>query len=396
MFDNIIIGAGASGLLASILLAKKSQKVTILEKEKKVAKKLRATGNGKCNITNLNISTINFYSNTPQFIKDFILPYKDIKKVFLEIGILFLEKDDGKVFPLSEEANSVADILEYEAKRLGVNIILECEVNNIQKGFVLQTSKGVFNTKNLILATGHKAGFRLGSSDSGVQFAKKLGHFVYEPYPSLVQLITKENFSKCSGVKVKVKLSLFSNNKLIKTTKGDLLFRDYGLSGLAVLDISQGIAKRLKEYEYIELIIDFFENYSKENLKQILTSIKSEKDINLALRTILPTKIISIILQKADIKVKFINQLNTKEINKLIYVLKNFKVEIVDTKEFKNAEVVSGGVSLFDIDINKMESKKIPNLYFLGEMIDIDGDRGGYNLHFAWSSAIKLALNKNK
>jgi len=390
---TIIIGAGASGLLTSILLAKKGVEVLILEKEKKIGKKLRATGNGKCNITNRNISMSNFYSNNGELIEQFILPYEKIEKVFLDLGIPFKQKEDGRVFPISEEANGVADILEYEAKRVGVEIILGCEVLEIKKGFLISTTNGEFKTDKLILATGHKAGFRLGGSDKGVLFAEKMGHTIYKPYPSLVQLITEEDFSKCSGVKRKGKLSLFSNGILINEKKGDLLFTNYGISGLAVLDISVGVAKRLDEYEYIEIVVDFFENYSKEQLKTLLNSIKSDKHIGIALRGILPTKLIPLILQNGGITKKFINQLNTKEINKLIFSLKNFKIVVTATKEFKNGEVVSGGISLREIDSKTMESKKVKGLYFIGEMIDIDGERGGYNLHFAWGCGIKLSEN---
>jgi len=383
----VVVGAGASGLLASILLAKKGYKVVVLEKDKKLAKKLRATGNGKCNITNKNINLAHFHSNTPQYIKDFILSYEEIEKVFLEIGIPFVSLEDNRVFPFNKEANSVADILIYEAKRLGVNIINECEVLDIKKGFVVDTTKGIFRAKILILATGHKAS---KGSDSGVEFARNLGHTVYEPYPSLVQLISSEDFAKCSGVKIKAKLSLYSNKELIKQTKGDLLFTNYGISGLSVLDISVGIAKRLDEYEYVEIIADFFDDCSKERLKKLINSLKSSRHIEIALRGILPSKLVPLVLQKANIDKKYMDKLTNKDINKLIYVLKNFSIEIVGTKDFENAEVVSGGVALDEIGSN-MQSKFVKGLYFLGEMIDIDGDRGGYNLHFAWSSAIKIS-----
>ena len=194
-------------------------------------------------------------------------------------------------------------------------------------------------------------------------------------------------------MKLKAKLSLFSNRELINQKSGDLLFTNYGISGLSVLDISIGVAKRLEEYQYLEIYVDFFENYSKEQLTKLILSLKSEKSIDIALRAILPSKLIALILQKSGIDKKFLSELSRKEINKIVYNLKHFKIEIVGTKEFKNGEVVSGGISLNDIDCETMESKKVKGLYFLGEMIDIDGDRGGYNLHFAWSSALKM-VNK--
>jgi len=381
----IIVGAGASGLLASILLAKKGYKITLLEKEKKLAKKLRATGNGKCNITNLDIS-IGYYHSNDKLENNFILTYKEVKKVFLDLGIPFFENVDGRVFPMSKEANSVADKLIYLAQNLGVEIINECEVIDIKKGFIVMTSKGEFKSTKLIIATGSKAG-RIGS-DNLLEVLSNLGHTIYPLYPSLVQLITKEDFTKCSGVKVKANLSLYSNKEFIKEVYGDLLFTNYGISGLSVLDISVDIAKRLKNYEYLEIKVDFFPDI---NIKNILNEINNNIHIGMILRGILPAKLIPFVLKQANITSK--QGLTKKEINKLSYVLKNYTIEIIDTKDIKNAEVVSGGVSIKEIDFNTMQSKKVKNLYLLGEILDIDGDRGGYNLHFAWSSAIKLANN---
>ena len=385
--NNItIIGAGTSGILASILLAKKGYKITLLEKEKKLLRKLRITGNGKCNITNLNINNYNFHSSSGE-IGDFIVTYEEVEKLFLELSIPFISLEDGRVFPMSMEANGVAEILEYQAKKSGVEIINECEVLGITKGFEITTSKGIFKTNKLILATGHKAG-RVGGSDKVLEFVENLGHTIIKPYPSLVQLETEQDFTKCSGVKIKVNLSLFSNGELIKQTYGDLLFTNYGISGLSVLDISVGVAQRLENYEYLEISVDFFRDYNKEKLKSLLNKLDKTIPIGMALRGIIPAKLIPFILQEAQINSKI---LTNKDINKLIYSLKNFKIEIIATKDFKSAEVVSGGISLNEINPNTMESKKIKNLYLLGEMIDVDGDRGGYNLHFAWSSAIKLS-----
>ena len=361
----VIVGAGASGLLASILLSKKGYKVVLLEKDKKVARKLRTTGNGRCNITNLNISSNNFHSNTPELIEKFIVSYKEIEKLFLDLGIPFVSVEDGRCFPMSLEANAVANILELEAKKSGVEIKLECEVKKI-KNLEVFTNQGNFKADKLIVATGSKAGFGSSRILDNFKF-----HTIYPLYPSLVQLKTAEDFRKCAGVKIKAKLTLFSNGVEINSAYGDLLFTNYGISGLAVLDISVGVAKRLAEYEFLEIVVDFFPKYSKEKLKKLVL-LRDD------LYGIIPSKLTSLVKS---------NKLNTT-----IYNLKNFKIEIVGTKEEKFAEVMSGGISLLEINEN-MESKKLKNLYFLGEILDIDGDRGGYNLHFAWGTVIKLAKN---
>ena len=348
--NNItIIGAGAGGLLSSILLSKKGYKVTLIEKQKKLARKLRITGNGKCNITNLNINNHNFHSSSGE-VGEFIVSYKEVEKLFLNLGIPFVSVEDGRVFPFGQEANSLVDILEYQAKKSGVEIINECEVLNIKKGFEIETSKGIFKTKKLILATGHKAG-RVGGSDKVLEFVESLGHTIIKSYPSLVQLETKENFTKCSGVKIKANLSLFSNGEKINESFGDLLFTNYGISGLSVLDISVGVGRRLENYEYLELSVDFFYNYSKEKLKSLLNSLDKNIPIGISLRGILPAKLIPFVLQKTNITSK---TLTNKDINKLIYTLKNFKIEITGTKDFKSGEVVSGGISLNEINSNTM------------------------------------------
>ena len=385
--NNItIIGAGASGILASILLAKKGNKVVLLEKEKKLLKKLRATGNGKCNITNISINNYNFYSNNPELIDKFILSYEEINKVFLSLGIPFFENDDGRVFPFSKEANAVADKLEYLAKKYDVEIINECEVLDIKEGFEIKTTKGLFKSEKLIIATGSKAG-RVGGSDTILESLENFNHKIYERYPSLVQLITEESFVKCAGVKIKSKLSLYSNGEFIKETYGDLLFTNYGISGLSVLDISVGIAKRIQNYEYLEIKVDFFPDI--KDLRPFLKNINDDIHIGMILRGILPAKLIPFILNQAGIESKI--GLNQKDINKLNYTLKNYKIEIIDTKDYKSAEVMSGGIAINEVNPQTMESKKIKNLYLLGEILDIDGDRGGYNLHFAWSGAISLS-----
>lgn len=385
-----IVGAGAGGLVCSILLAKKGVDVVLVEKEKKTARKLRATGNGKCNITNTDINVYNYSSNTPEFIDKFILPYKDIKKVFLSFGIPFKENADGRVFPLSMEANAVADKLEYTAKLHNVEIIKECEVLDISKQndmWTLETEQGVIKSEKLILAAGHKAG-RCGGDDRIIQAVKKW-HTVYDAFPSLVQLKTGEDFTKCSGVKIKSRLFLYSNGEFVKETYGDLLFTHYGISGLAVLDISRDIAKRVHNYEYLEIKADFFPET--KDLKAVLKSINGDIHIGMILRGVIPARLIPFVLKQAGIESK--KGLTPKDINKLNYTLKNYRIEITGTKDFKNAEVVSGGVSIAEVNPETMESRKIKNLYFIGEMLDVDGDRGGYNLHFAWGCALKAARN---
>jgi len=395
----IIIGAGAAGLCAAIVSAKAGQSVTLLEQNNKIGKKILVSGNGKCNIDNKYISPHRFHGQNPNFIEEVLKGYdfEVIKKFFTSIGLALIEGKEGKMFPMSLQASSVVELLEYEAKRVGVEILCNCEVTDIEKTqniFSVETSLGTKTCTQLVMASGSPAAPHLGGSNAGYAFATKMGHTLVPRHPSLVQLCSDESWVKdCAGVKVAGLAKLYANGEYITEKKGDLLFTNYGISGLAILDLSREVSTRLANFDYCELSLDLMPELSKEKLTNLLLNrVKedSEKPLTLWLQGVLNKKLIPIILEQSKCKVRTEDALNRKEINKLVHAIKNLKLCISDTKGFKGAEVATGGIDTREVNAQTMESKLVPNLFFVGEILDVDGDRGGFNFHFAWVTGLRV------
>lgn len=394
----IIVGAGAAGLCAAITAARSGTNVTLLEQNSKIGKKILVSGNGKCNITNTAISPARFHSQNSDFIEKVLEGYdfKVVEKFFESVSLPLIEDKEGKMFPISLQANTVTETLEYEAQARGVKIITECTVESIEKEnktFILQTNQGTMQCEKLLLASGSPAAPQLGGNESGLKFAESMGHTLIPSHPALTQLVSDEKWVKqASGVKVTGVAKLTANGETITEKRGDLLFTSYGISGLAILDISREVSLRLANYEYCELSLDLMPELSKEKLTNLLLNrinSQSQKPLTLWLHGILNKKLFPIILEQSKCKAKTEQELNRKEIGKLVYAIKNLKLSISDTKGFKGAEVATGGVDTREVDPITMESKLVPKLYFAGEILDVDGDRGGFNFHFAWVSGIK-------
>jgi len=301
---------------------------------------------------------------------------------------------------MSLQASSVVELLEYEAKRVGVQIICDCAVTSIDKNnntFTVETSQGTKTCEKLLLASGSPAAPQLGGSNSGYALATKMGHTLIPRHPSLVQLCSGENWVKaCAGVKVAGLAQLYANGEYITEKKGDLLFTNYGISGLAILDLSREVSSRLVNFDYCELNLDLMPELSKEKIINLLLkriNEKSEKPLNLWLQGVINKKLIPVILEQSKCKVKIEKDLNRKEIGKLVYTIKNLKLSINDTKGFQGAEVATGGINTTEVNPQTMESKLVPNLFFAGEILDVDGDRGGFNFHFAWICGMKVNNN---
>ncbi|MEA2050517.1 MAG: NAD(P)/FAD-dependent oxidoreductase [Campylobacterota bacterium] len=389
--DIAIIGAGASGLFSSILLASKNFNITIYEKNNKVGKKLLTTGNGRCNITNKNIKLENFHSNNPDFIKYSLslFDFPKCKKIFNQFGIEFKEGAKTRQYPSSLMASSVVELLEYEALQKGVRIILNSDIDDIS----FKNNKYIINNQiydKIILAMGSCAMPKLGSSTKGYQIAKKFGHNIITPIASLVQLVSSnKNLDIISGVKI---------DGVVNNKKGDILFTKYGLSGSAILDISRDISDKLQYNKTVKVTIDTMPDYSKNRLIEILQNRyknHNNKDIIMWLDGLINKKLAKyiIFMSKIPQNIKYAKFLTKKDIIAISYTLKNLSFDIVDTKGFDSCEVCAGGVDTFEINSKTMESKLYKNLFFTGEVLDVDGDCGGYNLHWAWASSYVLANN---
>ena len=394
-----IIGAGASGLIASIVASRNGADVTLFEQNHKVGKKLLATGNGRCNITNNQILLSNYYSKDLDILEKHLKKYptKTIIDFFHEIGLEIIEGENGRLYPMSLQASSVVDLLFTEATIQNVTFIYNTFIDKIEQNGGKFKIDGIFYDK-VLLSNGSNAMSKLGGNSSGFELASWFGHSITPTLPSLVQIVSNEPFlEKISGVKVDAKAILKVNNEQIQEIQGDILFTKYGLSGSAILDISRNISHELSNQSYIEVIIDLLPNYTKKQFFHLLEKrLKNanNKAIKQFLVGIINTKLIDTIIEKSNLQSKNrVIELNAKDLNKIVYTLKNISLIIAGTKGFESCEVVTGGVKLTQINIETMESKIVKNLFFAGEILDVDGDCGGYNLHFAWSSGIEAGKN---
>ncbi|HHD72723.1 MAG TPA: NAD(P)/FAD-dependent oxidoreductase, partial [Epsilonproteobacteria bacterium] len=380
----IIIGGGASGLIAAILIAREGIAVTLLEQNSKIGKKILVSGNGKCNITNRHIAVHRFHSQNPPFIESVLQGYDfaRIEAFFHSIGVELIEEKEGKVFPMSRQAASVVEMLEYEAQRAGVEIRYDCTVKSItevKQGFMLHTTQGDEACDLLLLASGSPAAPQLGGTFGGLEMAASLGHALIPAYPSLVQLCSDEVWVKAaSGVKVEAVVKLYANSDYVTEKRGDILFTNYGISGLAILDISYEVSQQLAAFAYCELSLDIMPELNKEQLTNLLThrvNTDSSKPLMLWLLGILNKKLIPVVIEQSKCRAKTEQNLNRKEVGKLVYAIKNRKLSISDTRGFEGAEVATGGVDTTEVNPQTMESKRVKKLYLAGEILDVDGDR---------------------
>ena len=385
-----IIGAGASGLLCAIVCAKNSLKVEIFEQNTKCAKKILVSGNGRCNITNKNLSKNDFFSDNHDFVTYALenFGFHEFQKFAASMGLLLNVLDDGRAYPLSNEAKSVANLLQEYAKSLGVIFHTNTKITDIKE--MLQSYDSV------VVATGSRAASHLGGNSDGEVFAKLYGHTIIPSYPSLVQLHLNSKIAyHMSGTKLNAEVTLLINHKKDITISGDILFTNYGISGFAILDISQRASHALMQYEAVDISINLLPLFTMQNL--------STHIVNLSLRMpaftlldilvgLVPIKIANGILE--DLKISSTTSgknIHTKLTKKVANAMVNWRFEVSDTHGFRHAEVSGGGINTQEIDPKTMQSLKCKNLYFCGEVLDVVGKRGGYNFAWAWASGFLAA-----
>ncbi len=395
--DMIIIGGGAAGLSAAITAARKGHRVLLIERTKRLGKKLLVSGNGRCNLSNRLIESHRFHSDNPPFVKAVLEGYgmEKIREFFDSIGLEIVEGKAGQLFPMSLQGVSVVELLEFAAREAGVEICLEYTVESITYGkhFTVVGNGETVTAPRLLLATGSVAAPRLGGSESGYGFAVSFGHTLLPPRPALVQLRSEAPWLKaCSGVKIAGTARFYANGEYITEKQGDLLFTDYGISGLAILDLSRDVSTRLAEHAWCELRLDLLPDYPKEKLTALLLkriNPQSRKPLLLWLEGILHKKLARAILSLTHYHTRTEADLTRKSIHTLAHTIKNFPLPIHDTRGFESAEITAGGIDTREVDPVTMGSRLVPGLYFAGEILDVDGDRGGFNLHFAWVSGIR-------
>ncbi|MDO4365140.1 MAG: aminoacetone oxidase family FAD-binding enzyme, partial [Clostridia bacterium] len=351
----VIIGGGASGIAAAIKIKQNNPNfdVTVLEHLDDILKKIHATGNGRCNIANKNAEH-----------------YDEVFDFLSSLGLILREDECGRMYPYSLQAATVVDVLKEQCDNLGINIVTDCEINRVEHfgdSFFIYTSKGVFESATLILATGGKAQKALGSDGSGYELAKSLGHTITDLSPALVQLkSSNKNCRSLKGTRTKCLVKIETNGETIGEEYGELLFTDYGLSGIVVMNLSVLINdKRLSSgQDKTVAIIDFVPEMSENKLKQHLEKFGSFAGI-------LPQKLCSILEKQSN-----------GEADRMARCVKNQRIIITGTKGYDFAQITKGGVPTSEItDCN--ESKIIPYLYITGELTDNQFECGGFNLTYA-------------
>lgn len=385
-----IIGGGASGLLCAVFCAKNGINVDIFEQNDKCAKKILVSGNGRCNITNKNLSKNDYFSQNPSFV-EFALKefgFAEFEKFCHSIGLLLDIKEDGRVYPLSNEAKSVASLLISHAMNLGVNFHLDTKITDIKK--MLKDYDSV------VVATGSEAATHLGGNRDAIEFAQLFEHNIIPTYPSLVQLHLEQKIvKKMSGAKIDGEVTLLIDNKKGSTSSGDILFSDYGVSGFAILDISQGASVALMNSAHVSVSINLLPIFDVQTLSTHIQRVASSSPkitILDILSGLLPLKIASGILEDLKILASACgDDINVKVSKRIANQILNWRFEVNDTHGFRHAEVAGGGVDTQEINPKTFESLKQKNLYFCGEALDIVGKRGGYNFAFAWASGYLVA-----
>ena len=399
----IIVGGGSSGMVAAISAAREGAKVTIIEHQNKLGKKILSTGNGKCNLTNEYMAAECFRGEDLSIV-DTVLKkfgYKETVSFFEKLGI-YPKNRNGYYYPASEQAASVSDVLRMELTFRHVAVVTECELRNISEkknGFLLETGKGRFSAQKIIFATGLLAAPKTGSDGSAIPLIKAFGHRFSDIVPALTALQCRESFFKqLAGIRTEAEVSLFIAGENIISERGELQLTDYGISGIPVFQVSRFATKALKKKQAVTAQIDFLPRLNEQETEQLFEQRFREyahgKIADEAMVGLLNHKLSGVLLKEAHISLKKpAEEITKKELLQLVKQCKHMEVCVTGSKSFEQAQVCAGGVHTDEIDPKTMESRLVPNIYFAGEVVDIDGMCGGYNLQWAWSSGYVAGIH---
>lgn len=419
----VVAGGGASGLTAAIYAAQNGAQVTVLEHRDRVGKKILMTGNGKCNLTNMNDVHGKYYSSDERSLDKIyrtIARFDAVKTrdFFRRIGLYTKEKRGGGVYPVSEQASIVLDVLRSECGRLGVDIWTDCELTAVipdKSGVTVKVSHYIRENKpaakehgknrkcgavsekkqslrcdKLILATGGRAAPASGSDGSGYRLAASMGHSIIEPLPALVQLkcgsglATGDIFKSISGVRAQSTIKLYTDGKPVAEETGELQLTDYGISGIPVFQFSRLASRALADGRKCEVSINFIP-YMIAGIDMNIAALH-HKTVEEFLSGLVHKKIASLVCRKTRIQSGMtVGQSGEKKIRECLAMLGDFRIEVMEPNSFENAQVCCGGVPLGEVDDN-FASFRCADVYLVGELLDCDGICGGYNLQWAWAT----------
>ncbi len=405
-FHTIVIGGGASGMAAALASSETGNPILLLEKQDCLGRKLLATGNGRCNLTNLDQRPEYYRSDHPDTARKILSSFgaEETIRLFGRVGIQTRQKD-GYVYPYSEMAAPVRYLFERAVEmRKNIRVITEEEVRQVQPvgryveadgqicgRYLVKTSRKQYLGDHVIISTGGLAGPEFGCSGDGYRLAEELGHSLITPLPALTALRSPAPFlKKLKGVRIKAAICLIVDQEPVYRDQGELQWTAGGISGIVVFQASRFASVALHEGKTVELVIDFMPEYPHEEVCRLLTAIEEEeKDFQLLkyrMAGIFPRKIVPVLIREAGLSEdRPVHTLSKDQMNGLAHVIKAFPLRINGVTGYEKAQVTRGGIPLSELDEN-LQSKKWPGIYFTGEVVDVDGICGGYNLQWAWAS----------
>ena len=397
-----IIGGGASGMMAAVTAASQGGRVILLEHKDRIGKKILSTGNGRCNFTNTHQEPLCYHSENPLFPWGIISQFdaRDAISFFLQLGV-YSKNRNGYIYPNSDQASSVLDALRMELTRLHVDIRTKVEVRQIlpgKKGFTLCTDHEDVRADRVILCTGSKAAPATGSDGSGYDLAKRLGHRMIPVLPALVQIRCGEKFFKAiAGVRGNGAVSIWSGGECIARDTGEIQLTDYGISGIPVFQVSRYASQLLYEKKEVIAVLDFMPDFTEEQTEAFLSArakTRPEKPLEMFLIGLFHKKLSELLIKEVGLpRSRAAGDLTAEEIKKLVRLIKNFRLHVTSTNSYEQAQVCRGGIDTAEVDENTLESRFVPGLYFAGEILDVDGMCGGYNLQWAWASGYTAGKN---
>ncbi len=381
-YDVAVIGAGPAGMMATITASCAGNRVALIERNPIVGRKLLATGNGRCNLTNRNVTADRYHGANTTFIQTVLdaFDHNATMRFFEDLGLLLKEEEDGRIFPRTNQASSVVEALRQELQMNKVCVMLDAQVKTIGHSAAWEISlvdgTNVI-TETLIIATGGRAAHHFGSTGDGLYWVEKLGHTLTPIHAALVPLETVETWPKdCQGVKAEARVLATDGGKKIGESSGDMLFTNYGVSGPAVMSLAGTIAPLLPTCQVV-LHIDLFPDITQKQLSEIISRNTQNRSMEDGLVGIIPNTLIPVVLKLAGTE---------RQPTAIAVTLKDLTLTVSQLRRLKEAQVTAGGIDTAEIDPFTLESKLVPGLRFAGEIMDVDGDSGGFNLQWAWSS----------
>ncbi len=397
-----VVGGGASGMMAAVTAASQGARVILLEHKDRIGKKILSTGNGRCNFTNVHQEPICYHSDNPLFPWGIISQFdaQAVISFFLQLGV-YSKNRNGYIYPNSDQASAILDALRMEITRLNVDVRIGVNITEIlfgKKGFTIRTDSGDVHSDRVIICAGSKAAPVTGSDGSGYDLAKRLGHHLVPVLPALVQLRCEGNFFKSiAGVRVNGRISIWSGGDRIAEDKGEIQLTDYGISGIPVFQVSRYASRLLYEKKDVTAVLDCMPDFTAEQMESFLNArakTRPEKPVEMFLIGLFHKKLSELWIRQSCIpRDKRTGEMTKAEIKKLVGLIKHFKVRVISANSYEQAQVCCGGVDTKEVDENTLESIYVQGLYFAGEILDVDGMCGGYNLQWAWSSGYGAGKN---